>query len=219
MITFHSGEGTGQQGAYEGAAKVPAGTGEAAAGAPRRMARGPVGRIRRAVFEEFVDDPKHYTDRRWTHVIEPFEIPDGWTICRSYDFGYGKPFSCAWWAVDYDGTIYRIMELYGCTRTPNEGVKWTPDKQFEEIHKTEMQHPWLKGKTIIGVADPAIWDASRGESVADTAARYGVFLRLATMNALQVGCSATTGCSLTRMDIRGCMSSTPAGRSSGRSRR
>ena len=126
-------------------------------------------------FEEFRDDPEHYQDRRWTHVIEPFEIPDGWTICRSYDFGYGKPFSCAWWAVDYDGTIYRIMELYGCTRTPNEGVKWTPDKQFEEIHKTEMQHPWLKGKTIIGVADPAIWDASRGESVVDTAARYGVY--------------------------------------------
>ena len=126
-------------------------------------------------FEDFRDVPEHYKDRRWTHVIEPFEIPDGWTICRSYDFGYGKPFSCAWWAVDYDGTIYRIMELYGCTRTPNEGVKWTPDKQFEEIHKTEMQHPWLKGKTIIGVADPAIWDASRGESVADTAARYGVF--------------------------------------------
>ena len=126
-------------------------------------------------FEDFRDDPEHYQDRRWTHVIEPFEIPDGWTICRSYDFGYGKPFSCAWWAVDYDGTIYRIMELYGCTRTRNEGVKWTPDKQFEEIHKTEMQHPWLKGKTIIGVADPAIWDASRGESVADTAARYGVF--------------------------------------------
>lgn len=126
-------------------------------------------------FEDFRDDPEHYQDRRWTHVIEPFEISDGWTICRSYDFGYGKPFSCAWWAVDYDGTIYRIMELYGCTRTPNEGVKWTPDKQFEEIHKTEMQHPWLKGKTIIGVADPAIWDASRGESVADTAARYGVF--------------------------------------------
>ena len=126
-------------------------------------------------FEDFRDVPEHYQDRRWTHVIEPFEIPDGWTICRSYDFGYGKPFSCAWWAVDYDGTIYRIMELYGCTRTPNEGVKWTPDKQFEEIHKTEMQHPWLKGKTIIGVADPAIWDASRGESVADTAARYGVF--------------------------------------------
>ena len=126
-------------------------------------------------FEDFRDDPEHYQDRRWTHVIEPFEIPDGWTICRSYDFGYGKTFSCAWWAVDYDGTIYRIMELYGCTRTPNEGVKWTPDQQFSEIHKTETQHPWLKGKNILGVADPAIWDASRGESIADTAARYGVY--------------------------------------------
>ena len=126
-------------------------------------------------FEDFRDDPAHYKDRTWTHVIEPFEIPDGWTICRSYDFGYGKPFSCAWWAVDYDGVIYRILELYGCTRTPNEGLKWTPDKQFDEIRKIETQHKWLKGKDIIGVADPAIWDASRGESIADTAARHGVY--------------------------------------------
>ena len=126
-------------------------------------------------FEDFRDVPEHYKDRRWTHVIEPFEIPDGWTICRSYDFGYGKPFSCAWWAVDYDGTIYRIMELYGCTRTPNEGVKWTPDRQFAEIRQIETEHPWLKGREITGVADPAIWDASRGESVAQTAARYGVY--------------------------------------------
>ena len=126
-------------------------------------------------FEDFRDVPEHYKDRRWTHVIEPFEIPDGWTICRSYDFGYGKPFSCAWWAVDYDGVLYRILELYGCTRTPNEGVKWTPDRQFAEIRRIETEHPWLKGREITGVADPAIWDASRGESVAQTAARYGVY--------------------------------------------
>ena len=116
---------------------------------------------------------------RWTHVIKPFDLSShdkrGWTICRSYDFGYAKPFSCAWWAVDYDGTIYRIMELYGCTATPNEGVKWTPDKQFEEIAKIEREHPWLKGKQIHGVADPAIWDASRGDSIADTAMKYGVY--------------------------------------------
>lgn len=116
---------------------------------------------------------------RWTHVIKPFDLSAqdkrGWTICRSYDFGYAKPFSCAWWAVDYDGTIYRIMELYGCTSTPNEGVKWTPDKQFEEIARIEREHPWLKGKQIHGVADPAIWDASRGDSIADTAIKYGVY--------------------------------------------
>ena len=126
-------------------------------------------------FEDFRDVPEHYQDRQWTHVIEPFAPDKGWTVCRSYDFGYGKPFSCAWWAVDYDGVIYRILELYGCTRTPNEGVKWTPDRQFAEIRRIETEHPWLKGREITGVADPAIWDASRGESVAQTAARYGVY--------------------------------------------
>ena len=126
-------------------------------------------------FEEFRDDPAHYADRKWTHVIEPFAPDRGWTVCRSYDFGYGKPFSCAWWAVDYDGVIYRILELYGCTKNPNEGVKWTPDRQFQAIRALEREHPLLKGRQITGVADPAIWDASRGESVAQTAARYGVY--------------------------------------------
>ena len=116
---------------------------------------------------------------RWCHVIEPFDLAAGprrgWTILRSYDFGYGKPFSCAWWAVDYEGVIYRVLELYGCTGTPNEGLRWTPDRQFQEIARIEREHPWLRGRRIEGVADPAIWDASRGESVAETAARCGVY--------------------------------------------
>lgn len=112
--------------------------------------------------------------RKWTHVIEPFDIPRGWNIYRSYDWGYAKPFSCGWYAVDYDGVIYRILELYGCTETPNEGVKWTTERQFSEIKRIEDEHPWLKGKAITGVADPSIWDASKGESVADTAMRCGV---------------------------------------------
>lgn len=127
------------------------------------------------VFEEFRDDPEHYDDREWTHVIEPFDIPPGWTICRSYDFGYSKPFSCAWWAVDHDGRLYRILELYGCTGEPNEGVKWTPHEQFKRIHEIETQHPYLKGRKIHGVADPAIWNAESGESVADVAAKYQVW--------------------------------------------
>ncbi|MBE6685770.1 MAG: Terminase-like family protein [Ruminococcaceae bacterium] len=126
-------------------------------------------------FEEFIDDPEHYRDKTWTHVIEPFDIPSGWTIYRSYDFGYNRPFSCGWWAVDYDGVAYRILELYGCTSTPNEGVKWTPEKQFSEIARIEREHPYLAGRNIYGVADPSIWDTSRGDSVADTAARYGIY--------------------------------------------
>ena len=126
-------------------------------------------------FEDFVDSPDHYLDREYTHVIEPFEIPSDWKIYRSYDFGYAKPFSCAWWAVDYDGRIYRILELYGCTGIPNEGLKWNPHEQFKKISDVEKQHPWLKGKRIHGVADPAIWNAESGESVADVAAEYHVY--------------------------------------------
>lgn len=126
-------------------------------------------------FEEFRDEPTHYGDRRFTHVIEPFEIPDGWTIVRSFDFGFAKPFSCDWWAVDYDGRAYLILQLYGCTQTPNEGVKWHPDRIFEEIRRIETTHRWLKGKRITGVADPSIWDVSRGEAIIDSADRHFVY--------------------------------------------
>ncbi len=126
-------------------------------------------------FEEFRDYPEHYKDGLFTHVIEPFEIPKDWIIYRSFDFGYAKPFSCAWWAVDYDGRLYRILEEYGCTKTPNEGVKWPPEKIFQKIAEIEREHRWLKNKQIIGVADPSIWDASRGEAIIEAAERNGIF--------------------------------------------
>lgn len=128
-------------------------------------------------FEDFINLEEHYQDRQYTHVIDPFEIPNGWKIYRSFDWGYNKPFSCGWWAVDYDGVVYRILELYGCTKIPNEGVKWTPPMVFAEIHRIEQEHRWLAGKRITGIADPAIWDAETGESIADTAARHGVFFQ------------------------------------------
>ena len=118
--------------------------------------------------------------RRFTHVIEPFDLNKGecrgWKIMRSYDFGYNKPFSLGYWAVDYDGVLYRIMEMYGCTGTPDEGVKWSPDEQFRRIREFENEHPWLKNRKIVdSIADPAIWYASRGESIAETAERYGIY--------------------------------------------
>ena len=112
---------------------------------------------------------------RWTHVIPVRPPAPGWKLYRSFDWGYAKPFSCAWWAVDFDGRLYRILELYGCTGEPNEGVRWTPDEVFRRIRETEETHPWLRGKQIEGVADPAIWDASGGESIAETAEKYRVW--------------------------------------------
>ncbi len=128
-------------------------------------------------FTEWRDNPDGYQNRIGTHVIDPFEIPSGWSIHRSFDWGYNRPFSCGWWAVDYDGVAYRILELYGCTDTPNQGVKWTADKVFSEIAKIEKEHRWLKGKQIHGVADPAIFAEDGGASIAETAAKYGVYFK------------------------------------------
>jgi hypothetical protein len=128
------------------------------------------------VFEELRSDPAHYEDRLFTHAIAPFQPPDSWQIYRSFDFGYAKPFSVGWWAKDGDGRLYRILELYGCApREANVGVRWTPEEIFREIARIEREHPFLVGKRIQGVADPAIWDASRGESIAETGERCGIY--------------------------------------------
>ena len=68
------------------------------------------------VFTEWRNDPVHYEDQRWTHVIKPFRIPAHWKIWRGYDFGYSRPFSVGWYAADEEGRLYRIKELYGCDR-------------------------------------------------------------------------------------------------------
>ena len=54
---------------------------------------------------------------------------------------------------------------------------WTPDRQFAEIRRIENEHPYLRGREITGVADPAIWDASRGESVYETALKYRLYFQ------------------------------------------
>ncbi len=125
--------------------------------------------------EEGVSVEELREQRRWTHVIAPFEPPISWKYYRSYDWGYGKPFSCNWWAVDPDGVCYMIAELYGCTGVPDEGVKWTNDRQFSEIARLEREHPYLRGRDIYGVADPSIWDGSCGVSAAEVASKQGVY--------------------------------------------
>jgi phage terminase large subunit len=55
------------------------------------------------VFEgqvfNLIDDPEHYDDHKWTHVINPFPVPEDWIIYRGYDHGYKKPFRS-------DGMLY-----------------------------------------------------------------------------------------------------------------
>lgn len=127
------------------------------------------------VFTEWVNNPDNYERRTGTHVIKPFRIPDSWRIIRAFDFGYSKPFSVGWYAVDHDGRMYRVRELYGCTGTANEGVRWEPAKIAREIKKIENEDLNLRGKYINGIADPAIFDESRGESVGKMMEREGIY--------------------------------------------
>lgn len=127
------------------------------------------------VFTEWKNDPAHYDDRIATHVIKPFLIPKSWRVFRGFDFGYSRPFAVEWIAVDHDGRAYVIAELYGCTGTPNEGVKYTPSQIAQKIRNMEEAHPNLSGRKIRGIADPAISKAETGESIADMFAREGVF--------------------------------------------
>ena len=87
------------------------------------------------VFTEWRNDPAHYQDQRWTHVIAPFAIPKHWPIWRGYDFGFSKPFSVGWYAVDEEGRLYRIKELYGCTGRPNEGQMCIRDRVRDSAMK------------------------------------------------------------------------------------
>lgn len=127
------------------------------------------------VFSEWRDDPAGYQSGRGTHVIDPFEVPGSWPIWRGFDWGYARPFSVGWYAVDGDRRLYRIRELYGCTGVPNEGVKWEPSRVAQEIRRIESEDPNLRGRTIHAVADPAIFASAGGESVGDIMARCQVY--------------------------------------------
>ena len=131
------------------------------------------------VFAEFVDAPEHYKDRVQTHVIEPFKIPDSWKIYRGFDWGYAKPFSVGWYAVDHDNVMYRFREMYGCTGEADRGVEWTVQRVANEIRRIEETDAQLKGRQITGIADPAIWQEDGGESIAETMQRQRVYFHKA----------------------------------------
>ena len=120
------------------------------------------------VFKEFVNDKEHYEDKRWTHVIEPFDIPLDWPRYFSFDWGYSDPFSCQWWAMDYEGRAYLYKEWYGCVpKKPDTGIEITPQEIMEGILERERDEESKHNLRVIRVADRGIFDRSHGESIAD----------------------------------------------------
>ena len=110
-----------------------------------------------------------------THVIEGFEIPSHWFKIRAFDWGYSKPFCVLWGAVS-DGSLVIVegqrrvfprnsiiiyREFYGWTGKADEGAKMEATEIAKQIRKIQPE------KVDCMVADPAIFDVSRGESIAD----------------------------------------------------
>lgn len=132
------------------------------------------------VFNEWRNDPEHYNDRKWTHVVKPFPVPETWPIYRGLDWGYAKPFSVGWYAVAPGGTLYRIRELYGCTGEPDTGVKWTPEKCAKKIKQIERDDPNIRGRQIFGVADSAIFATDSGTPIVEAFELAGVYFEKAS---------------------------------------
>lgn len=127
------------------------------------------------VFTEWRNDSEHYQDRTNTHVIDPFKVPDEWAIWCGLDWGYSKPFSVGWYAVDHERRLYRIREFYGCTGQPNVGVKMEPGEVARQIKRIEAEDPNLRGRRINRVGDPAIWGSDGTESIGALMERERVY--------------------------------------------
>ena len=125
-------------------------------------------------------DPKY-------NIVRPFNIPDRWSIDRSFDWGSSKPFSVGWWAVSngedvkvHDGSwrstvrgdMFRINEWYGWSGKPNEGVQMLATDIARGIVEREINWGWREQgdgswcRVKSGVADSQIFAAENGNCIA-----------------------------------------------------
>jgi len=110
--------------------------------------------------------------------------PLEWERFRTFDWGYSAPASVGWWAVDYDGRLWRYREWYIAKRDDQKGawvgLKMSPPEIARGIKERERGE-----KVNPGPADPAIYHPHRhtkdqviGPPIAEELSKEGVhFLR------------------------------------------
>jgi hypothetical protein len=109
------------------------------------------------------------------HGCDPFPIPPEWEKICVMDWGYAKPFSIGWYAVDFDGMLYRYREWYGCKDgEADKGLRMTPIDVARGIYERE------KERVRFRVADPACWsqvlkkDKTLGPSIVEDMSKEGI---------------------------------------------
>lgn len=93
------------------------------------------------VFDEFSRDK---------HVIPRRPLDYTWYRFCAMDWGYSRPFSIGWWAVNEDGRMVLYKEWYGGDQ--NKGLKMGAAQVAEKAWEMSIDD----GVTVM-VADPACW--------------------------------------------------------------
>lgn len=106
---------------------------------------------------DVVEDGAFPEFSRHTHVVEPFEVPSGWTKVRAADFGFSSPSAILWGAIDYDDNIWIYRELYV--------NRMTADQLGRMIREVESGD----GRIYDAVLDSSCWArrGDRGPSIAE----------------------------------------------------
>lgn len=104
------------------------------------------------------------------HVIDPFNIPDTWRKFGAYDHGRAKPATFGWYAMDFDGNIYKYRELY--VNKEDGSSRWEAEQIAKEIVKINNE---AKDYLEYVVADSAIWtNIGTAETIAEILQKHGV---------------------------------------------
>ncbi len=119
---------------------------------------------------------------RERHVVPARPVPGHAPLFMTFDWGYGAPFSVGWWWVDADGRLLRFAEWYGCTGTPNQGLRLTDSRIAAGIRERE-EGLGIAGRPITRLAGPDCFakkpdyrGGGQGPSTAETFAGLGVHL-------------------------------------------
>ena len=116
------------------------------------------------------------------HIIPPVPIPEYVQLYSTFDWGFGKPFSWGWWWVDSDGRVYRFAEWYGCTDTPDEGLRLTDTDVALGIREREKKMG-IDKRHIIRLAGPDCFQrkpnyqgGGQGKSTAEVFGEHGIYM-------------------------------------------
>lgn len=126
------------------------------------------------------------------HVVEPFKVPQGWHLDRSFDWGSAKPYAVCYWAESNGeavelpdgskrswprGTLFLIAEVYGSKGAMNEGTRETTPQIADKVKAADARVKEQHGGVVRpGPADSSIFDEGTedGVSIAEKYRSRGV---------------------------------------------